>query len=403
MEPRRDERIGPFGPTSLDLLIDRLQGRVPTLVRAADGVLVAGAAVLALADVLVWATDPEVPTGRLSVSLAVLVPVLGAAAVVAVALRPRRPVGALATLSTASVVLTAAVWAVDSSIPPSFAALFALAIVTTRVLRREPGRPAVVLAAAAAGAVAAEAVRPHVGDAAYLLVVCEGAFALAVGAGVYLRWSDWRRAAAAAAARTDERLEIARELHDVVGHHVTGMVVQAQAARHVSRNRAAAAEGALEMIEVAGTEALAAMHQMVGTLRDASTQAPGTTWADVDGLIDGARRRGDPVRATIDPEARRVGATLAPSVHRIITESLTNVRRHGHEVGRIDVAVRHHAGRLVVTVEDDGAPPGPAGPDTYGIVGMRERVTALGGCLDAGPASGRGWVVRAELPVEGHR
>jgi signal transduction histidine kinase len=113
--------------------------------------------------------------------------------------------------------------------------------------------------------------------------------------------------------------------------------------------------------------------------------------------------QGDPVRARIDPEVRGAAPALVPSVLRIIAESLTNVRRHAREVGRIEVDVLRRAGRLVVSVHDDGAAAAPPGHDTFGIVGMRERTASLGGSLFAGPAPVGGWLVRAELPLEHHR
>lgn len=394
----------PFAPSALDRLVDRVQRATPLLARTSDVVLIVVAALLTVVDLAVWITDPVIQNGRLSISLAFLVPTLGAVATIAVARRPRHLAAALLMLATASLVLTIGTSVVGASLPPSLAALFALALLTTGALRRAPGRKAVVLAAFAAVAIAAEAMRPMVDTAGYLLVVCESAFAVAVGVGVYLRWSDWRRVVAADAARTEERLEIAREMHDLVGHCVTGIVVQAQAARHVAGSQPAAAAVALEQIELAGTDALAAMRRMVGSLRDDSPTAPPGTWDEVDRLIARAVERGEPVIATIDPGLRADAPTaLVPSVHRIIAESLTNVRRHGRAVSLIEIGVHPSDDRLVVTVHDDGSAAPPPGQETYGIVGMRERAASLGGSLVAGPDPLGGWLVRAELPLAAPR
>jgi signal transduction histidine kinase len=211
---------------------------------------------------------------------------------------------------------------------------------------------------------------------------------------------------AEASARTEERFAIARELHDMVGHYVTGIVVQAQAARHVAERQPAAAAVALERIERAGADAMVAMRRMVGGLRDdpsSSSTAPRATWDEIDDLVANAVERGEPVLATIDPAVRGTAQSLASSVHRIIAESLTNVRRHAREVTLVEVAILQCADSLVVTVRDDGLVAAALGRDTFGIIGMRERAVSLGGSLFAGPAPGGGWLVHAELPMEAHR
>lgn len=387
-------------PTPLDRMIERANRAAPALGKASDLIVLAMSSVLAAADLLIWITDPGVTHGRLPFSLGILVPCLGAVATLIVSRRSTSAVVATSTLSGAGVALTAATAAAGSSLPPSFAALFALSVLTTRSLRREPGSTAIVLAGVAGVGVAAEATRPLVANAVYLLLVCEAAFGVAVAGGIYLRWSDWRRRAAAEAARASERLEIARELHDLVGHYVTGMVVQAQAASHLSRDASRTAR-ALERIESAGVEALAALRQVVVGLRTSPTI--GGTWNDIDDLIDATVAEGTPVRAAIDPAARFISPALVPSVHRIVAESLTNVRRHGLQVTDVEVAIRVTNGHLEVVVADDGAPGSAAGPDTFGIVGMRERATSFGGSLSAGAAPSGGWVVRALLPVDESR
>jgi signal transduction histidine kinase len=207
---------------------------ITALARTSNVVVVAVAALLAVLDVALWLTDPVVNTGRISISIAFLVPCLGVLATAAVATRRRHVSVALIVLSVSSVLLTIICAAIGTGLPPSFAALFTLAVLSVGVLRYLPSDTATLLSAAAVVAVATESLRPMVSAAAYLLVVCEGALGVAIGVGVYLRWTDWQRSIAQESARVDERLEIARELHDLVGHYVTGMVVQAQAALHVS-------------------------------------------------------------------------------------------------------------------------------------------------------------------------
>jgi hypothetical protein len=131
-----------------------------------DVLVIAATGLLALVDVAVWATDPRVDTGRLSVSLGILVPALGAVAIGAVSGRRRHLARGLATVATAGIALTFASVVIGTSLPPSFAVLFAVGLMTTGTLRCEPGRTAVMLAILAALAVAAEALRPQVGPAA---------------------------------------------------------------------------------------------------------------------------------------------------------------------------------------------------------------------------------------------
>jgi signal transduction histidine kinase len=392
-----------LGSSSLDRLLGRAQQASPQLTRASDLVLIGAGAVLALVDAGLWATNTVVRAGRLPWSIAFLVPVLGAFAAAAVAFRGRRLPVAIAATAGVGVVLTVSVWIVGAGLPPSFAALFALAVLNANALRRAPGRTAVVLTVVAACGVAAESLRPAVIEAAYLLVVCEAAFVAAAGAGCYLRWSDWRRVAAAEAARVEERLEIAREMHDMVGHYVSGIVVRAQAARHVAEQRPGEAAAALQTIEAAGIDALASMRRMVRGLRTDSPTAPAMTWDDVDHLVADAVAQGEPARATIEADVRITALSLVPSVHRIIAESLTNVRHHARQVTSIAVDVRRHDENLVVSVHDDGQPTLRRERDGFGIVGMSERAASLGGSLVAGPAQDGGWLVRAELPIEHYR
>jgi signal transduction histidine kinase len=303
---------------------------------------------------------------------------------------------------------------------PSFATLFALALLTARALRVEPTATAVGCVVFGAVAVAAEAVRPmENGPVSFVLVVLfEACFGLAVAGGAYVRWVDWRRTAAAESARQDERLEIARELHDLVGHYVTGIIVQAQAARHVAPQHPEAAVEALERIELAGGQAMASMRRMVGGLRDDSPTAPGASWDDIRTVVETAAADGMPVRLQVDPDVLGTSGDLALSAHRIVFESLTNVRRHAREVTRVDVELRtdrstgsngsslrssgsrSSSGRLVVSVSDDGLPATITAQDTFGLVGMHERAEALGGSLYAGPGPSGGWLVRAELPMD---
>jgi signal transduction histidine kinase len=204
-------------------------------------------------------------------------------------------------------------------------------------------------------------------------------------------------------------VSLARELHDVVAHHVGGMVVQAQAAQAVAGTDPGAAARVLPILEGAGTDALSAMRRMVAALRDSDPDggAPLTQTADLNAdlrAVTATPAGGTPVRlavALVEP----VPAEVATSVLRLVQESVTNARRHAAGAREIDVTVRAEGGIARVLVRDDGRP-GRA-PKTYGggygLVGMRERVQLLGGRFSAGRAPAGGWQVAAEVPLRDER
>ena len=146
---------------------------------------------------------------------------------------------------------------------------------------------------------------------------------------------------------------------------------------------------------------MAAMRRMVGGLREDAPTAPEASWDDLRLVVDAAAREGLPVLLTMDPTVRSVSPDLAMSAHRIVAESLTNVRRHAVDVTdvRVEVSIDAQRDRLVVLIADDGTTSTGPGHDTYGLVGMHERAEALGGRLDAGPGPSGGWLVRADLPL----
>ncbi|MEW2354539.1 histidine kinase, partial [Spirillospora sp. NPDC029432] len=217
--------------------------------------------------------------------------------------------------------------------------------------------------------------------------------AIAVGAGLYLRAADARRARALADARRDERLDLARDLHDFVAHHVTGIVVQAQAARFTAGTAAAQDPERLDRmlgdIEAAGTEALTSMRRMVGLLRDAQDGAAADGDAgrrpvggldQVEELV--ARFAHPPATLSLDPGLGTLPPEVATSVHRVVQEALTNARKHAADATAVHVgAARLADGSIEVAVRDDGRGRGgrrlPSGG--FGLAGLGERVEAIGG------------------------
>ena len=334
----------------------------------------------------------------------VAVALVSLAAIAAVALRRQLCMPALVGLSLVSLTVTAMSLLFGVSLPPSFALLFALAVLVTRALHLESELPAAGATALALAAVIGEPARiQDYGIVQFGQVLCVIGLGGAVILGLWLRFNDGQRLSSEEVVRSEERLELARELHDLVGHYVTGMVVQAQAGQLVAERDPAAAVESFARIEAAGADAMSAVRRMVGDLRDEPVRTPGSGWEEIDRLVASAAAHDMPVRCSIDPAALRVPLELTSSVHRLVAESLTNVRRHAVSVTRVEVRIRPEGSDLVVDVHDDGAPvpPGAIGARgaTFGVVGMRERAAALGGTLFAGPAPGGGWLVSARLPV----
>ena len=201
--------------------------------------------------------------------------------------------------------------------------------------------------------------------------------------------------------RLRERERLARELHDTVAHHVSAIAIQAQAGRAVAATRPDAAADALEIIEQEASRTLAEMRTMVGILRngEAPDLAPQRGVADIARL---ARSAGNGPRVDVELSGDLDGLRplVEAAIYRLAQESITNALRHARHATRISVRVSGDDDRVRLTVRDDGdaSPFGASSPSGYGLVGMTERATLLGGTLDAGPSSGGGWTIDAVLP-----
>jgi signal transduction histidine kinase len=201
----------------------------------------------------------------------------------------------------------------------------------------------------------------------------------------------------------DERARIARELHDVVAHSVGVIVLQAQGARRVFERDPERAREALESIERTARTALADMRGSLGVLRredDERALAPQPGVDDLNQLIEEARAGGLTVELAVEGERVPLPQGIDLSAYRIVQEALTNVIKHAGRA-RARVTLRYLDDELEVEVADDGRGPGPAGDGSgLGIIGMRERVEAHGGRLDAGAGTEGGFLVRASLPLD---
>ena len=204
-------------------------------------------------------------------------------------------------------------------------------------------------------------------------------------------------------AKAREREQLARELHDTVAHHVSGIAIQAQAGRAIAATDAARAIEALAVIEDAATRTLTELRAIVGVLRASQHTefAPQPGMAEVEQLAtDGQTNPRVEVNLTgqLDDLSPAVGA----AIYRLAQESITNARRHARHATRVTVAVTGDTDQVRLTIDDDGSfGAGGRALAGYGLVGMRERVTLLGGTFQAGPNADRGWRVEAILPRTG--
>jgi signal transduction histidine kinase len=203
---------------------------------------------------------------------------------------------------------------------------------------------------------------------------------------------------------SEERLRIAQELHDALGHHLSLISVQAGVALHVNEELPAQVTGSLTAIRDASKEGLTELRSVLEILRrddDHAPRSPTSTLDRLDDLVSQASAAGLDVRSEVEGVPRPLPFGVDVAAFRIVQEALTNVARHA-EASSAVVRVAHRDGELVVEVDDDGrARVGDVFPDGRGLAGMRERVGALGGDLSAGPKPEGGFRVRARFPLEG--
>jgi signal transduction histidine kinase len=201
-----------------------------------------------------------------------------------------------------------------------------------------------------------------------------------------------------ARAVAEEQARIARELHDVIAHNLSVMVVQAAAANDVFDARPDRAREALRTIEATGRGALTELRRLLGGVRgDGVDFAPQPDLAQLDELIDQVRAAGLHVVLSVEGERRLLPAALELSAYRVVQEALTNTLKHA-QASRVEVALRYRDDRLDVEVRDDGSGNSDGPGDGHGLIGMRERVVIFGGSLDAGPAPGGGFAIAARFP-----
>lgn len=208
----------------------------------------------------------------------------------------------------------------------------------------------------------------------------------------------------------NERAQIARELHDVVAHNVSVMVVHAEGGRQSLDHDPELTRQALDTIWTTGKQALAEMRRIVGVLRDGddagAVYAPQPGVAQLPDLVEHVRSSGPDVSLTVEGEPGQLPDGLQLVIYRVVQESLTNVLKHAGPGAKATVRLVYGENAIMIDIADDGAGragqaagQGAQGAPGHGLVGMRERVTAFGGQLDAGPHPAGGFLVHAWLPV----
>lgn len=356
-----------------------------------------------------WLVDAQSTKGLRTPENAWLVPlVAGPAAALLLFLPPARRRLSLGARSWAagccSLALT--VWALPGGPVVLWGSLepVCLAIMLGQVCR-SVARPFPALALGAA--IVVSPARMGSPDALWIAFALTFVVGAAVGIGSYLRVLDTRRTRGAEAVRQRERLELARNLHDLVAHHVTGILMQANAARAVRESAPEQIDPILRNIQLAGAETLNSMRQLVRVLRevDGEPQRSGEMVAELaslvsdfcgDGTQDATLSVTAPVRsACVTPEVRT-------AAHRVVRESLTNVRRHApgeRVVVRVDVAAERLRLEVHNTLPEEPPAAPTGGRSGFGILGLHERMPDVDGTLQAGPVRGNGWLVAATFPV----
>ena len=288
-----------------------------------------------------------------------------------------------------------------------------IALVVTLYVAVDPERPARTLltgAVAVAGVLAAMMVGETRGTVPPWLPLVGGWIAAPVVAGWVVTGRRLARARAAERAReeharrrvAEERLRLARELHDVVSHSISVINVQAGVAVHVMDEHPERARDALVTIKATSKEVLREMRGILGVLRridEAEPDAPSPGLEHLEELVVTMRRARLPTTLEVRGERWPLPPAADLAAYRVVQEALTNTLRHAGDA-RAAVSLRWSADDMTVEVRDDGDGPAPGANGGWGLVGLRERVAAVGGAFSAGPGPAGGFVVRAVLPRE---
>jgi signal transduction histidine kinase len=372
--------------------------------------LIGALAVAAILDLVIGRNSPGAP----STSLWFAVPAV-AVLILPLFARRRFPFGAPA----AYWILAAALSFVDGLLIPSMESLFPVGLTSAVLLGnlRDSRQAGIGLAIVVAGITTVVYNIP--GHATAELILLPVDFGIAWAAGFALRMrgeqaeaaetranqAEREREAVARIAVAEERARIARELHDVVAHAVSVMVLQVGAVRHKLPDALAEDRDALRGVERAGRTALAEMRRLLGAMRrdgDEAELLPQPGLDGLDSLLDEIGRAGLPVELHVDGEPFRLPRGVDLSAYRIVQEGLTNALKHAR-ASNADVTLRYAPDELQIEVRDDGDGRAKSDGPGYGLVGVRERVKIYGGEMTAGAATGGGFILSTRLPISGDR
>lgn len=383
-----------------------------------DLLLAAGLALLALAEV--WPSHVPAPErwGRINWLVYAGPPLLALAGTVPLALRRRYPMAVMLVIGYSALLWDLLPGESTAAFLAMFVAIFSAGLYTTD-RRRSAAGIAIFIAGAFGFWIVDAALTPGEAAVDLWLLFMLGFIGAIWWAGDVMRERtvraqelaeraadlERRRALEVAEAATDERMRIARELHDVVAHTMSVMVIQAAAAVRIMDDQPERAREAMRQVESTGRIAMVEMRRLLGIVRrangtDSTLPQPGL--ARLDDLIDEFRAAALPVAARMVGQSRPLPPGLDVSAYRIIQESLTNAMRHAHATS-VQVVVEYLPDAVEISVTDDGVGSAVQTEDAigHGLVGMHERVALFGGELETGPRAEGGFAVRARLPAAG--
>jgi len=325
--------------------------------------------------------------------------------------RRRFPFGAPAAVFAIGII--GAIWngTLATYTGANFFGVLAAVFLFGMLFERERSPIGLAIGLAAAGLVVHYDPRSALGDFGFICIAFSIAWLAGLALGSQLKKAasaveraqmlELSREAEARAAVAEERARIARELHDIVGHSVSVMTVQASAVRRLLRDDQEREREALLTVEETGRAALGEMRRLVGVLRrqeDAPALVPQPSLEYVEKLVDQTREAGLPTELLLEGTPAELPQGIDLTAYRFVQEGLTNALKHANAT-HAEVVVRYDNGSVELIVRDDGTGDGKGGGSGHGLVGIRERVAVYGGELAAGPRPQGGYELRARLPV----